>query len=209
MGLKVLVAEPHDVLRIGLLAIFEKDERVSYTYEVTNEEDLYTHLSRHQLDLLVIDQSLVTEVTLFPRHKFVILAEKPSIEHLKATFRHDGRGYLSTNVSAELLCTMLSPAENSFLIEPTLVPWILEQIFGPEEMFLQEDLLTPREKEIVLLLREGNNYPTIAKKLGIAETTLRTHMKNISKKSDVNASHHIHSLFNINKKKTKLRHAIR
>lgn len=198
MGLKVLVAEPHDALRIGLLAIFKKDERVSQTDEVTNEEDLYAHLSQHLIDLLVIDQSLVSDITLLPRHKFVILAEKPRIELLKATFRYNGRGYLSTNASAELLHTMLSPAENSFLIEPALVPWILEQIFSSEESFPQEDLLTPREKEIVLLLRDGDTYPAIARKLGIAETTLRTHIKNISKKRAQDSSRSSH--FNIHKK---------
>jgi DNA-binding NarL/FixJ family response regulator len=185
MGLKVLIAEPHDVLLTGLRAIFEKDARVSCIYEATNEKDLQAQLAKILLDLVVVDQSLITKFAILPRKRFVVLADKPSLALLKATFQHEGRGYLSTNASAELLRTMLCPANASFFIEPTLVPWILEQIFSPEESLLQEELLTPREKEIVSLLREGYNHPAIAKHLGIAETTLRTHMKNIAKKCEM------------------------
>ena len=45
-----------------------------------------------------------------------------------------------------------------------------------------ETSLTPREREIVRLLREGLDRSSIARRLCIAETTLKTHMQNIAKK---------------------------
>ncbi len=44
--------------------------------------------------------------------------------------------------------------------------------------------LSPREREIMSLLREGIDRRTIAQQLHISETTLKTHIKNISRKRE-------------------------
>lgn len=128
MGLNVLIAEPHEVRRVGLRTVFLQDARVSNVYEATDDESLKALLHCCHLDLVVINQSLITEITALPRQNFVILAAESDMAVLRAAYEHNARGYLSVNVSAELLRTMLHPAENSFLIEPTLVPWFLDQI---------------------------------------------------------------------------------
>ena len=38
--------------------------------------------------------------------------------------------------------------------------------------------LTPREREIMILLSKGNDYEDVAYSLGISFETVRTHMKN-------------------------------
>jgi DNA-binding NarL/FixJ family response regulator len=104
---------------------------------------------------------------------------------LKAAYKHQGCGYLSEDVSAELLRTVLNRSENAFLIEPNLTPWVMDGFFYNAFSTLREELLTPREKEIIDLLRKGIDRATIAKDLCIAETTLKTHIKNIARKRDV------------------------
>src|SRR5436305_4414345 len=119
IGLNVLIAEPHELRRVGLRTVFSQDSRVSNIYEAANDENLKAQLHCCHLDLVVINQSLLTEITALPRKKFVILAAEPDMAVLKAAYEHDARGYLSVNVSAELLLTVLHLTENSFLIEPT------------------------------------------------------------------------------------------
>ncbi len=65
MAQKVLIAEPRDLIRTGVRTIFEKDNRVSDIYEATSSEDLQQNLSR-SLDLIVIHQSLVSNITSLP-----------------------------------------------------------------------------------------------------------------------------------------------
>lgn len=48
------------------------------------------------------------------------------------------------------------------------------------------DYLTSREEEVLDLLTQGNNYKTIAAKLFISETTVKTHVNNIFQKLQVN-----------------------
>lgn len=183
MNLKVLVAEAQEVFRAGLRSILISDKRVSEVCEVVNETELQRALSNCQPDLIVVSQELLTDISILRAENFVILAAEPNMTKLKAAYEYGARGYLSVNVSAELLCTMLRPTKNAFLIEPGLVPKVMEYIFDIR-LFpsTNNPLLTPREREIVGLLREGYDRSSIAERLCIAETTLKTHIKNISKK---------------------------
>jgi two-component system nitrate/nitrite response regulator NarL len=45
-----------------------------------------------------------------------------------------------------------------------------------------EELLTPREREILECLAEGLNNKTIARKLGISDATVKVHVKNVLRK---------------------------
>lgn len=184
MGQNVLIAEPCELLRIGLRTIFAEDQRVSNIHEATTTKGLELHLRSHGVDLAVVNQSLITDVTSLPMGNFVVLTSKLDMNILKAAYKHKGRGYLSEQVSAELLRTVLDWHENAFLVEPGLMPCIMDGLFGSTFAVLNEGLLTPREKEIVTLLRDGLDRPTIARTLCITEMTLKTHIKNIARKRD-------------------------
>src|SRR5437588_9909354 len=129
MGLNVLIAEPCELLRVGLRTIFFESTYVSNIYEAATRESLKTQLRSYTLDLVVINQVLVTDVMLLPRGKFAILTPEPDMAIIKAAYRPGMRGYLSENVSAELLRMILHPSEGSFLLEPTLAPWFMERLF--------------------------------------------------------------------------------
>src|SRR5947209_7938645 len=126
--LNILIAEPYEVIRFGLHTIFAGDPRVLNVYEVTNKEDLYDYMLTFPLDLIVINQSLVKDVSLLETKNFVVLAAKPDLAVLKSVYDYGALGYLSLNVSAALLCTLLDASKKSFLIEPTLGPWIMNTV---------------------------------------------------------------------------------
>ena len=50
---------------------------------------------------------------------------------------------------------------------------------------MTQELLTPREREVVRLLSEGCTYARIADRLGISEHTVTSHIKNVYRKLDV------------------------
>ncbi|BCL80801.1 DNA-binding response regulator [Ktedonobacteria bacterium brp13] len=183
MSLKVLIAEAQEVLRIGLRSILTSDTRVSEVHDVRDERNLHLYLANNKPDLVIVNQNLLADISILQTKNFVILAVEPNITTLKAAYEYGARGYLSVNVSAELLRTLLRPSKDAFLVEPTLVPAVMEFVFDKQIPAVpNETLLTPREKEIVRLLRKGYDRSSIARQLCITETTLKTHMKNIAKK---------------------------
>lgn len=163
MGLKVLIAEPHEVLRVGLRVIFAEDQRVSTVYEITSRSELVTHILHNELDLIVINQKLLIELALLRTMNFVIMTNEPTVACLKAAYEHGARGYLSINASAELLRTILHPTENSFLIEPTFAHSLMEHILSHIHPPLVEETSALGERKITWSLRQRSNKPDTTK----------------------------------------------
>jgi DNA-binding NarL/FixJ family response regulator len=179
----ILIAEPREILRMGIKKVFTEDTRVVHVYEAATLTEMKTRIHLHRPALTVMNQALITTVGDLPAGNFIVMAPTFHMEILKAVFKHGGRGYLSENAPAELLRTTLNLSEGCFLIEPSMVCRIMANLSGDIHSSIQDELLTPREREIVALLRAGIDRPTITKKLHIAETTLKTHITNITRKS--------------------------
>jgi DNA-binding NarL/FixJ family response regulator len=180
--LKILIAEARDILRAGLRTILSSDERIGHIYEAVNQQDLQNCLDSYSLDLVIVNQSLISDITILPRGQFVILTPELNMLSFYEAYKHGARGYLLENTSSDLLCTALCLTEGAFLIEPVLVTRVIEAMSGNTSFDISEDLLTPREREVVSLLRDGMDRHTMARHLCISEATLKTHIKNIARK---------------------------
>lgn len=182
MSLKILIAEAREIFRIGLRSVLAADMRVSEIYEASNEREMQGYIMNCAPDLIIVNQDLLLDIAVLRAKHFVLIAYELDLFKLKEAYEVGASGYLSYNVSSELLSSLLS-LKHTFLIEPTLVPKVMEYLFKQSgSPLLDENLLTPREKEIVDLLHEGIDRASIARQLCIAEATLKTHLKNIAKK---------------------------
>lgn len=65
----------------------------------------------------------------------------------------------------------------------------------PEKFALQNNL-TPREKQILLLLIEGRNNPYIRENLNVSNNTLKTHLRNIYRKLSINDRQELLDVYN-------------
>jgi DNA-binding NarL/FixJ family response regulator len=182
MSFRILIAEPRDILRTGLHTIFARDERVTTLYEASNSEELQKHLRSSPIDLIIVNQAMVSDITTLPSHRFALLTPEFNITTFLMAYKHGAKGYLLENSQAELFRTLLSLPYGTFLIEPSLTANIVEYLTNDARLLVDEELLTPRERQIVGLLREGIDRPTIAQQLNISGATLKTHIKNIFRK---------------------------
>lgn len=180
--LTLLIAEPRDIIRVGLRTLFAGDNRITQIYEVKTQEALHQCMNTCSFSLLVMNQLLITDISLLPRGRFAILATELDISIFQKAYEHGARAYLLESTSADLFRAILSCEEKGFLIEPTLAIPILEYLSSDARFAVNSDLLTSREREIVELLREGIDRRSIAHQLCISEATLKTHIKNITRK---------------------------
>jgi DNA-binding NarL/FixJ family response regulator len=183
---KILIVEEREIVREGLKAILKQDKRVSDIYEATSQQEVQEHTS-NEADLVIIHQSLIFDITLLPAGKCILLVDKPDMWMLRSAFEHQARGYISENIASDLLLTMLAtprPYQERFLLDPVFLPWLMRRLSDNEQYTDEVSLLSPREREIYHLLQEGLERRSIARQLHIAESTLKTHIKNISRKKE-------------------------
>lgn len=104
------------------------------------------------------------------------------------------KGYvLKTMASAQLIYAMDEVAAGKIYLPTALTSRFFEYFqnsFKEETRISSEEnlltYLTAREEEVLDLLTQGNNYKSIAGKLFISETTVKTHVNNIFQKLQVN-----------------------
>jgi DNA-binding NarL/FixJ family response regulator len=184
MELKLLIAVSSDILRAGLRTLLVEDKRIVQVCEAATKEEVQAQMRSQCPNFIVIDQSLITDITLLPRGHFVILAAKFDLETLQKAYKYGARGYLLENTSAELLRATLYLQNGAFLIEPTIASYTMDHFLHGLRFAIHDELLSPREREIARLLRDGIDRRTIAQQLCISETTLKKHIQHIKSKSD-------------------------
>lgn len=94
-------------------------------------------------------------------------------------------GYLTKNISPEQLINALEETINGGA--PMSIK-IAKMVVNSFQKKPKKNILSKREKDVLVLLSEGNSYSTIADKLFISKNTIKFHLKRIYLKLQVNSS---------------------
>lgn len=197
MKKQVLIVESRETFRKGLCAIFTEEPDGAQVYEAATKQEFAHLLESKSFDLIVIHQSLLTDITALPQGNIVILATQPDLRILSLARRHGARAYLHENASGALLRQTLYLLPGTFLNDQTIASWVSEYLERHIVFAIDHEILTSREREIFQLLCRGFSNQNTARQLGISESTLKTHVKHIYEKLHLNRRQ-IHILSQIN-----------
>lgn len=200
---KLLLVDDHHLFRRGLRALLQQDDRFDVMGEAGDAGEALRCLAQApQPDLILLDNHLpgVRGVEAIPALKeaapqvrIVMLTVSENAEDLAAALRAGADGYvLKTVESDQLTDTLLKVLQGESVISPEMMTKLVsvfrerpapgapvppEPVAGPSP-----DLLSPREREILLLIARGDSNKLIARALDIAETTVKIHVQHILRK---------------------------
>lgn len=126
--------------------------------------------------------------------KVIVLSGYDDADLIYRAMKLGAKGYvLKTMASSKLIDAIEDVADGRIFLPPVLSARFfahfqktaMEEISRSEEENLL-NALTTRETEVLDLLTQGINYKSIASKLVISETTVKTHVNNIFQKLQVN-----------------------
>jgi two-component system, NarL family, nitrate/nitrite response regulator NarL len=180
------------LLREGLRRILE-DTRYRVAVIESSIGEVLAH--RNHLDLILLlsfsdgdPQFLDALAELpekWPKVRVVAIAGGRA-EQLIAALKAGVHGYLARNISAEALprfLTLIMLGQRVFSTAYLDLPKELDSSIshggaahGSEAGRVEPDLLTPRERELLVFLLEGHSNKVIARRLGIAEATVKAQM---------------------------------
>lgn len=176
-----MTVEDHPVFRDGLDLIISTQPDMSLVAQVSCAEEALNEYRRVLPDVVLMDQRLPgasgTEALIairqnFPKACILMLTTSSGDMEIQRALRAGAVGYvLKSTPQDELLRIVRMVAKGRKYIPSEVASKMAEHIG-------QEDL-TPREMEVLELIREGNKNKQIAAKLSISETTVNFHIKNI------------------------------
>ncbi len=118
----------------------------------------------------------------FPLVKVLMLTTFDDEEYILAALKHGANGYLLKDTPlAELILAIQTIYKGHTQLGPTIANKVMAGLHPktpvtPSEEF---DKLTPREREVLLLIAQGASNKEIGQRLYITEGTVKTHVTNI------------------------------
>ncbi len=195
MGIKVMLADDHVLCRQGIKELLIVDENIEVIGEVGNGEECLNKLEKAMPEILVLDINMpklngIDVLKEIKKRKYpvkvLILTFHNEIDYLLKAFDLGVKGYLvKDSNSSELRKAISCIANGKTYIQPSLVPLLNSKLRNRDTDTSKLEILTTREKEMLVYLAKGMLNKEIAIELKISERTVKNHVSNLFKKIDV------------------------
>jgi DNA-binding NarL/FixJ family response regulator len=195
----VVLIDDHAIFRQALCRLISKDRRVRIVGVAENGEIGIEYARERSPAVVVTDLRMPgirgVEVTRriresAPQSCVIVLTVCADHDDLLEALRAGARGYvLKSAVQEEIIPAILAAGRGESWLSPKIARSLVDEFTnlpdGAMREVLKEELhLTPRERMVLARLARGMTNRQIASSLGIAETTVKTHLQHILDKLD-------------------------
>jgi DNA-binding NarL/FixJ family response regulator len=192
--MRVLLVDDHTLFRQGLRTLLEKNGGFQVIGEAEDGRSAVKLVEELHPDVVVMDIAMKglngIEATRqirqrFPRTQVVMLSMHLLESYVRQALEAGAAGYLLKSAAGSELVTALENVRNggSYFSAP-VSRMIVEGYLGTNRASKAEklSLLTPREREVLQLIAEGNSYKEIAAALKISTKTVGQHRDRLMQK---------------------------
>jgi DNA-binding NarL/FixJ family response regulator len=200
MGLRLLLADDHEIVRKGLRALLEAEPGWQVAAEAADGRDAVEKAQQIKPDIAILDISMPSlnglEATRqivkgISQTKVLVLTMHDSDPLIQQVLEAGARGYLlKSDAARDLVAAVDALRLNKTFFTPKVARLVLEGYLdkSPKESSSPEggssSSLTDRQREIVQLLAEGKSSKEVASALGLTIKTAETHRANIMRRLD-------------------------
>ena len=205
----VFVVDDHTLFRRGLMALIGQDAGLQVIGDASDASEALRQVPQLQPQVILLDNHLpgVLGVDAIaglrqasPTSRVVMLTVSEDGQDLATALRNGAQGYLLKTMDGELLFEAIRRAARG---EPVVSPELLGKLVtafqsqgAPEPAAVAEGVqgtpaaaaspspspLSPREEEVLREIAQGASNKEIARRLDIAETTVKIHVQHILRK---------------------------
>ena len=190
--IRILSVEDHPVFRQGLSTIIETESDMVLVAQAANGVEAIAEFRRHRPDITLMDLRLPgtngTDILIairgeFPDARIIMLSTSDSDGEIQRALRSGASGYVLKSMPQDELLAVIRLVHAGKRQVPAEVAVLLAEHLGEED-------LTPRELQVLQLIRDGSKNKQIADQLSISENTVNFHIKNIVDKLGANDRTH-------------------
>ena len=184
--IKVLIADDHTIVRIGLKALLSYEPDIEVVGESRNGDEAVKSALQLHPDVVIMDlimpEKSGSEATAeilaeLPETRILLLTTFGTADDVAKALEAGAVGALmKTSDESEIIASIRAVAAGGHAVSDEIKRLMAENPPAPE--------LTPRQLEILNSLSRGYSNAEIAKVFGINEFTVREHVANIMAKLD-------------------------
>lgn len=211
--IKTAIIEDNLEVRQALLSMLGSDENICCTASFENAEEALICLKNQDCDVALVDIhlpgksgiELISELKkIKPGIQCIVLTVFEDTDNIFNALKAGATGYILKGTSpAKILDSITEVHQGGSPMSSQIARKVICTFFPASgEPNKEQDSLSKREQEILLLLSKGYRYKEIGEKLFISTETVRTHIRNIYHKLQVDSGiEAINKVYGINTKR--------
>jgi DNA-binding NarL/FixJ family response regulator len=189
-----LLADDHALVRAGIKALLTRIQGVEVIAEAGNGQEALRLLKDLQPDVVLLDitmpglsglEVLAESKKQFPDLRVIILTVHDAAEYAMRALRAGADGYLPKSAAAnelQLALEIVSRGE-TYVSSEVSRRTLLQYSKGATDDLIAG--LTPRQREILILITEGLSTKDIGRRLNISAKTVESHRTQLMERLDI------------------------
>lgn len=192
--IRVLITDDHEMVRIGVSAYLSAQPDIEVVGEAEDGEKAVKLALELRPDIILMDlvmdgmdgiQATKEIIERWPDAKIIIVTSFLDDDKVYPALEAGATSYiLKTSKASEIAEAIRKTFDGQTILEPEVTNKMMAKMRSKNESLPHEEL-TPREREVLLLMAEGKSNQEIADELFIALKTVKVHVSNILSKLDV------------------------
>jgi NarL family two-component system response regulator YdfI len=188
--IRILIADDHLVVREGLRAILDAVPDLQQVGEAANGAEAVQLVRETKPDVVLMDlrmpgmdgiEAIRQIKAQHPEVQVVILTTYDHDDYIIRGLQAGARGYLLKDTPRQALFeTIRAAARGETMLPSKVIDKVVAHLQVPAPV--TEDILSPREGQVLNLLTQGFANKEIAVQLSISERTVKTHITSIFNK---------------------------
>jgi DNA-binding NarL/FixJ family response regulator len=196
---RVLIADDDDLMRAGLVELLTADPQIEIVGQAATGRQAVEQARRLTPDVVLMDVRMPdldgigatgALARAAPGVRVLVLTTFEQDDYVFGALRAGASGFLLKRARPEeLLAAVHTVAAGEALLSPSVTRRVIDRMAQQPTPDLADharlDALTPREREVLMLVARGLSNREIAATLAVEESTVRTHVKRILMKLDL------------------------
>lgn len=194
--IRVLLADDHTLVRAGMRKLLESIPNLEVVGEAADGLALLALVEQLHPDLVLMDiampglnglEATARVMKAWPDTRVVILSMHQSEEYVRQALRNGAAAYLLKDAApAELDIAIKAVRRNETYLSPAVSKGVVsdyvQRLRGEDAPSTQ---LTPRQREVLQLIAEGQSTKEIARRLELSVKTVDTHRSQLMRQLDI------------------------
>lgn len=190
MTVRIIVADDHQIVRGGIVALLESTTDLEVVGQAANGIEAVRLAAELEPDLVLMDlrmpamdgdEATSRILAAQPTVRVLILTTYESDDGILSAIEAGASGYLlKAAPQEEILAGIRAVMRGEVALAPSAATALVKGMRQPSG-----PALSPRETEVLRLVAQGNSNPQIAAALFVGEATVKTHLVHVFEKLGV------------------------
>ena len=198
-GLRILIADDHEVARQGIRALLESHSGWEVCAEAKDGREAVELATNSKPDIVLLDIGMPNLngldaarqiLAMSPAIRILILTMHDAEQVVREVLAAGARGFvLKSDAARDLVAAVDALQHRRTFFTTRVTQMVLNGYLHQEKESqpLAKAVLTPREREVIQLLAEGKTSKEVAVALKLSVKTAETHRTNLMRKLDLHS----------------------